>query len=171
MLHRCIYTAYTALTEPITLSHAHIQFSSVDLRVRGEMMLHWMNPRSLNKYSIHTQTDTQTHRLFSYPLASASSSSIHVKICVAKMDDTSSSWMSWVDAMTKQLRFAWERETETGNGQTGEADDREDKVRRSTKSETETFSETACGHKTIQLAFNDDPGSTFLLITSTTASH
>lgn len=47
--------------------------------------------------------DCETH-----PLTSVSaSSSIHVSTWVARMEDTSSSWMSWVEAITKQLRLAW----------------------------------------------------------------
>ena len=62
----------------------------------------------LNQSHCPMPTHRHTHRLLSYPLVSASSSSIHVKICVAKIDDTSSSWMSCVEAMTRQLRFACE---------------------------------------------------------------
>lgn len=75
--------------------------------------------------------DTHTHTHASYPLTSASSSSIHVKICVAKMDDTSNSWMSWVEAMTKQLRFAWEtnRDRKWGNGEAAGRESKEKKGR------------------------------------------
>lgn len=68
------------------------------------MMLLWMNFNSCWPRHVSTQTHMYW---FSYPLVSTSSSSIHVKICVARIDDTSNSWMSWVEAMTKQLRFAW----------------------------------------------------------------
>lgn len=69
---------------------------------------------------------TNTH---SYPLVSTSSSSIHVKIWVAKMDDTSNSWMSWVEAMTKQFRFACEPQRGRKRGK-GDDCDTNDKGRK-----------------------------------------
>lgn len=111
------YTTYTIITEPMTWSLTHTQFSSIGMRVKR-----WLDVTldELSQPLASTSTvctGKYTNRLPAYPLTSASSSSIHVKICVARMDDTSNSWMSWVEAMTKQLRFAWETRQRQGSGE------------------------------------------------------
>ncbi len=71
----------------------------------------WQNDQSWLHCPFKSVLSRQRRAAVTHPLTSFSfSSSTQVRICVARMEDTSSSWMSWVEAITKQLRLAWRTE-------------------------------------------------------------